>query len=120
MSDQINADLSQFVVVQTNNMAWQESPAPGVWRKRLELLGEAQTEHVTSLVRFDPGARFPDHSHPGGEEILVLDGVLSDETRNYPAGSYVLNPEGTYHAPWSKDGCTISVSYTHLTLPTKA
>ena len=115
MSDQINADFSQFVVVQTNDMDWQQSPTPGIWRKRLELLGEVETGHVTSLVRFDPGAKFPDHPHPGGEEILVLDGVLSDETRNYPAGSYVLNPEGTYHAPWSKDGCTIFVKLQQYT-----
>tara|TARA_B100000029_G_scaffold402107_1_gene401494 strand:+ start:271 stop:945 length:675 start_codon:yes stop_codon:yes gene_type:complete len=109
MSDQINADFSQFVVVQTNDMEWQQSPTPGIWRKRLELLGEVESGHVTSLVRFDPGAKFPDHPHPDGEEILVLDGVFSDETGDYPAGSYVLNPEGTTHAPWSENGCTLFV-----------
>ena len=109
MTNQINADFSQSIVVQTNDMEWQKSPAPGIWRKRLELVGETEAGRVTSLVRFDPGAKFPDHFHPDGEEILVLDGVFSDESGDYPAGSYLLNPEGTNHAPWSERGCTLFV-----------
>ena len=107
MSDQINADFSQFVVVQTNNMDWQPALTSGIWRKRLEFFGGIGAGHLTSLVRFDPGARFPDHPHLGGEEILVLNGVFSDETRDYPVGSYILNPEGTRHAHWSENGCII-------------
>lgn len=109
MTDQINADFSQFAVVHTNDVEWQQSPTAGIWRKRLELAGEVESGRVTSLVRFDPGAKFPDHPHPNGEEILVLDGMFSDETGDYPAGTYVLNPEGTNHAPWSENGCTLFV-----------
>ena len=109
MSDQINADFSQFAVVHTNDVEWQQSPTAGIWRKRLELSGEVESGRVTSLVRFDPGAKFPDHPHPNGEEILVLDGVFSDEMGDYTAGSYILNPEGTHHAPWSENGCTLFV-----------
>ena len=109
MTDQINADFSRSVVVQTNDMEWRQGPAPGIWRKRLELVGEAEAGRVTSVVRFDPGAEFPDHSHPDGEEIFVLDGVLSDESGDYPAGAYILNPEGTNHAPRSDRGCTLFV-----------
>lgn len=109
MSDQINADFSKLATVHTDEIEWQQSPAEGIWRKRLELSGSAECGRVTSLVRFDPGARFPDHPHPNGEEILVLEGVFSDETGDYPAGSYILNPEGTNHAPWSDEGCTLFV-----------
>ena len=109
MTDQINADFSRYVVTQTNDMEWRQSPAPGIWRKRLEHVGEAEAGRVTSVVRFDPGAEFPDHPHPDGEEILVLDGVLSDESGDYPAGTYILNPEGTNHAPRSERGCTLFV-----------
>lgn len=109
MSDQINADFSKLATVHTDEVEWQKSPVEGIWRKRLELSGAAESGRVTSLVRFDPGAKFPDHPHPDGEEILVLDGVFSDETGDYPAGSYILNPEGTNHAPWSDEGCTLFV-----------
>ena len=56
MTYQINADFSQLIVVRTNDMEWQKGPAPGIWRKRLELVGELEAGRVTSLVRFDPGA----------------------------------------------------------------
>ena len=98
MTKRINADFSNSAIVRTNGMEWRSSPARGVWRKRLELVGEAEAGRVTSVVRFDPGARFPDHDHPGGEEMFVLDGVFSDETGNYPAGSYLLNPEGRWRS----------------------
>ena len=97
------------VVRRTAELDWQPSPVAGVWRKRLELAGAVEAGRVTSVVRFDPGARFPRHPHPDGEEILVLEGVFSDETGGYPAGSHLLNPDGTSHAPWSGPGCTLFV-----------
>jgi len=47
--------------------------------------------------------------HPQGEEILVLDGVFSDEHGDWPAGTYLLNPEGFRHAPFSRGGCLLFV-----------
>ena len=60
-------------------------------------------------MRYEPRSRFPAHPHPDGEEILVLSGVFSDEHGDYPAGSYLLNPEGFSHAPFSDEGCVIFV-----------
>ena len=40
---------------------------------------------ATSIVRYQPGAHFPTHTHELGEEIFVLDGLFSDETGDYPA-----------------------------------
>jgi anti-sigma factor ChrR (cupin superfamily) len=88
---------------------WQPSPSGSVWRKRLHLVGGAETGQVTSVVRYEPDSRFPPHDHPDGEEILVLAGVFSDEHGDWPAGSYILNPEGFRHAPFSREGCTIFV-----------
>ncbi len=105
----LNADMSRRVVVDTNAMDWQPSPSPTVWRKRLHLDGPAEAGRVTSIVRYDPGSAFPAHDHPDGEEIFVLDGVFSDETGDYPAGTHLLNPEGFHHAPFSRDGCTLFV-----------
>jgi anti-sigma factor ChrR (cupin superfamily) len=64
---------------------------------------------VTSVVRYEPGATFPTHDHPDGEEIFVLEGVFSDEHGDWPTGTYLLNPEGFRHAPFSRDGCILFV-----------
>ncbi len=40
---------------------------------------------------------------------MVLEGVFSDEYGDYPAGTYLRNPPGSQHAPFSKEGCVILV-----------
>lgn len=96
-------------MVHTGDVAWQASPSASVWRKRLDLAGPSETSRVTSIVRYDADSAFPSHPHPNGEEIFVLDGVFSDEHGDYPKGTYILNPEGFSHAPFSKPGCVIFV-----------
>ena len=39
----------------------------------------------------------------------MLEGTFSDESGDYPAGSYVRNPPGSGHSPYSDDGCRILV-----------
>ena len=105
----LNADFSKLVVAHTAQMKWQASPSPRVWRKRLDLAGEAERSRVTSVVRYDANSEFPEHPHPDGEEILVLEGTFSDEHGDYPTGTFVLNPEGFSHAPFSREGCVLFV-----------
>jgi anti-sigma factor ChrR (cupin superfamily) len=104
----INMDFSQQLVIDTNTLEWAPSPMAGVWRKPLAR-EDAERGHATSIVRYEPGARFSAHDHPLGEEILVLEGVFSDETGDYPAGTYFRNPEGFRHAPFSEEGCVLLV-----------
>ena len=104
----INMDFSKAAVIDTNKEEWVAAPMPGVWRKRLAR-EQAEHGHATSIVRYEPGASFSAHNHPKGEEILVLEGVFSDETGDYPAGTYFRNPEGFAHKPFSKEGCVILV-----------
>ncbi len=108
-SAELNSDFSQDVVIRTAAVEWQPSPSPGVLRKRLELVGEAETGRVTSLVRYAANSSFPSHAHRDGEEILVLCGTFSDQHGDYPAGTYLLNPEGFSHAPFSRGGCDLLV-----------
>lgn len=103
-----NLDLDRRVVVETARAPWTGSRADGVLRIPFEREA-AESGRATAIVRFLPGAAFPPHSHPEGEEILVLDGVFSDETGDYPAGSYLRNPPGSRHAPHSAAGCTLFV-----------
>ena len=105
----INADFSERVVVRPEDYDWVNSPAAGVDRMMLDRIGE-EVARATTIVRFAPNSQFDAHSHGGGEEFLVLEGVFSDEHADYPAGSYVRNPIGTSHTPHiGPDGATILV-----------
>lgn len=90
-------------------MEWTSSPSGTVWRKRVHLVGPPESGQVTSVVRYESDSSFPAHDHPDGEEILVLEGVFSDEHGDWLAGTYLLNPEGFRHAPFSKPGCVLFV-----------
>ena len=105
----INGDMSRFVFVDINGMEWRKSPSNTVWRKRLHLVGPPESGQVTSLVLYEKNSDFSAHEHPGGEEILVLGGTFSDERGDFTAGTYLLNPEGYAHTPYSKDGGLIFV-----------
>jgi anti-sigma factor ChrR (cupin superfamily) len=105
----INGDLGVRAAVATASMPWSPSPSPSVWRKRMHRVGPAESGQVTSVVRYEAGSDFPAHGHPDGEEILVLDGIFTDDRGDWPAGTYLLNPEGYRHAPSSRAGCVIFV-----------
>ncbi len=104
----LNMEFDQRVVIDTQQQAWLASPHKGIWRKPLAK-EEAECGHATSVVRYDAGASFVTHGHPSGEEIFVLEGTFSDESGDFPAGSYLRNPEGCIHAPYSDDGCLLLV-----------
>jgi len=104
----LNMDFSKQVVIETAKLSWLASPAQGVWRKPLER-ENIESGYTTSIVKYDAGSSFKTHEHPCGEEIFVLEGVFSDELGDYPAGTYLRNPPGSHHAPFSKEGCVILV-----------
>ena len=100
----------QRQVVPTNEATWRPGLVPGLDVMPLHSFG---SENV-ALVRWQPGTHFPAHGHPGGEEILVLSGVFQDGQGAYPAGTWLRNPPGSLHQPWSEAGCTIWVKTGHL------
>jgi len=104
----VNADFSERVVIQTNDLPWIASPQPGVERRMLDRIGD-EVARATSLVRYAPASVFEPHVHALGEEFLVLEGIFSDEHGDYPAGAYVRNPPGSYHSPRTEPGCIILV-----------
>jgi anti-sigma factor ChrR (cupin superfamily) len=109
----INSDYSQRVVINSHDLPWTSSPELGVDRRMLDRIGD-EIAKATSIVRYQPGSKFKPHIHDLGEEIFVLEGVSSDETGHYPAGSYIMNPPGSSHAPFSEEGCTLFVKLRHL------
>jgi len=106
--NELNMDFSKRVVIETHREKWLDSPSAGVKRIPLERESE-ESGHTTSIVTYYAGAKFKTHFHPLGEEIFVLEGTFSDELGDYPAGTYLRNPPGSSHAPFSKNGCKIFV-----------
>lgn len=104
----LNADFTKEALVHSSDQPWVKSPMPGVDRRMLDRIGD-EVARATSIVRYAPGSAFSAHTHGGGEEFIVLEGVFQDEHGAYPAGTYVRNPPTTSHTPRSDNGCTIFV-----------
>ena len=90
--------------------AWRPGLVDGLAVMPLHHFG---SEHV-ALVRWAPGTQFQPHGHWGGEEIFVLDGVFADELGAYPQGTWLRNPTGSRHTPFSEAGTLIYVKTGHL------
>ncbi|WGI21517.1 cupin domain-containing protein [Amylibacter sp. IMCC11727] len=104
----LNADFSKRVVVHSDQVDWVKSPMPGVDRRMLDRIG-GEVARATTIVRYAAGSAFSEHTHTGGEEFIVLEGVFSDEHGDFPAGSYIRNPPTSAHTPGSAPGCVIFV-----------
>ena len=104
----INAEFAEKAVVVAKDTDWVCSPESGVDRLMLDRIGD-EVARATSLVRYAADSSFARHEHGAGEEFLVLDGVFSDEHGDYGVGTYVRNPPGSGHSPYSKNGCRILV-----------
>ena len=104
----VRADFSQTALQRADEQQWVASPQAGVERVMLDRVGD-EVAVATSFVRYAPDSTFPDHDHALGEEFIVLAGEFGDEHGRYPAGSYIRNPPGTHHAPFSEPGCLIWV-----------
>jgi hypothetical protein len=105
---ELNADFSRRVAVHAARLPWVPSPMAGVDRRMLDRIGD-EVARATSIVRYAPGSHFSPHTHGGGEEFLVLDGVFQDEYGDFPTGSYVRNPPTSNHTPGSAPGCILFV-----------
>src|SRR5262245_10063938 len=114
MAISLHSDRSLPALVDGGRLDWLPSPEPGVERRMLERSGD-EVALATTLVRYAPNSSFPGHSHALGEEFLVLEGTFSDEDGDYPPGTYVRNPPGSRHAPFSREGCVILVKLRQMT-----
>ena len=93
------------------DLDWRQGMVPGL---KVTSLHQGLTKH-TALVRWAPETRFNPHTHVGGEEILVLEGVFRDEHGSYPAGTWIRSPHMSNHRPFTgAEGATILVKVGHL------
>jgi len=105
----VNQDFTKRIAIHSKNEIWHKSPSDGVERLYLERNDGGESAIATSIVRFAPGSKFDEHVHDGGEELIVLEGIFSDEFGSYPKGTYIRNPMGSSHNPYSDSGCVIFV-----------
>ncbi len=105
---ELNANFDDRAAVHSEQEPWVASPMKGVDRRMLDRIGD-EVARATTIVRYAPGSAFSAHTHTGGEEFLVLDGVFQDEHGDFPVGTYVRNPPTTAHTPSAADGATIFV-----------
>ena len=82
-----------------------EKVAPGI---SVKLLANDSEKHVVSmLVRLEPGASYPAHTHAGTEELHLLDGELWIDDRLLHPGDYNYGKPGEGDdRVWSETGCT--------------
>lgn len=102
-------NINDYIV--RSNKQWQplveaEVHYPGISVISLRYDEEKQRS-TTILLQFEPGAAYPYHNHPGGEEIFVLDGEAILENTLLTAGDYLYTPPGFKHSVTTQTGCTL-------------
>jgi quercetin dioxygenase-like cupin family protein len=96
------------MLVQTASTPWKPSAHAGVAVKVLRR--DKSTGESTSLVRFEPGTRFPAHNHPAGEEIFVLEGDFTVGAHRMVSGDYLYTAPNEKHAASTEGGCLVLVT----------
>ncbi|MGA5816613.1 cupin domain-containing protein [Kitasatospora sp. NPDC094028] len=83
---------------------------PGI---QLRTLWQGANGASANVVRLEPGATWEgrDVHSPGPEEVYVVAGTFNDGARDYPAGSFLHAPAGSWHVPSTSTGCTLFVFY---------
>ena len=61
----------------------------------------------TVLLKFEPGASYPNHNHPAGEEVFILEGEIRFGPNQLNAGDYLYTPPKKTHSVFSSTGCTL-------------
>lgn len=82
---------------------------PGVFVKSLRF-NKRQNRSDTILLKFEPGASYPYHNHPAGEQIFVLNGSCEIEHTLLTEGDYLYTPPDYKHAVKSANGCVLLLS----------
>jgi quercetin dioxygenase-like cupin family protein len=99
-------------LVRSTTVEWQPLDEPGVSGVYVKVLrfDEATRRAPTILLKFEPGASYPGHAHPGGEEIFVLEGDIRLGKDRLRAGDYLYTAPHNIHAVHSEGGCVVLVS----------
>lgn len=96
-------------LVRSSDLPWRPLAETGVSGVAVKVLRRdpAADRAPTILLKFDPGASYPVHRHPGGEELFVLEGDLDVGGRSLGPGDYLFTPPGGVHGVRSRGGCVL-------------
>lgn len=98
-------------IVNTNTQEWQPLIEKGIHYKGIFVkslhFDEEKQRSTTILLKFEEGASYPYHNHPGGEELFVMTGEAIIEGATLRAGDYLFTPANFRHSVKSEKGCTI-------------
>lgn len=90
---------------------WQPTDSEGFWVK--PLFEDAERGEKTLLMKIDPGAWSPMHTHPGElEQIYVLEGTFYDQDASMGPGDYCCRAPDAAHEAGSKTGAIVLLVYT--------
>ncbi|MCT1533153.1 cupin domain-containing protein [Sphingobacterium daejeonense] len=59
------------------------------------------------ILKFEEGASYPLHNHPGGEEAFILEGEVFFNGVKLIKGDYLYTPKNYKHSVKSETGCQI-------------
>jgi len=99
-------------LVRSAQLEWKPLDEPGITGVYVKVLrfDERNQRAPTILLKFDPGATYPAHDHPGGEEAFVLEGDINFGKHHLTTGDYLYTPPEGKHAVWTKTGCVLLLS----------
>jgi quercetin dioxygenase-like cupin family protein len=107
---------SSFLAIDTNQMPWEERFSEQIGKAiyRKELFKDPETGMMVRLVRYPAGVINPNHTHPCGHGMYVLEGNLVTHRGTFGPGSFVWFPEGeSMEHGASTDGDVIAVFITN-------
>ena len=104
--------LASPQIAHSEAMPWRPLNEPDVTGIFLKVLRfDSSTRRApTILLKFEPGASYPAHNHPGGEEIFILEGEIRVGKDHLRKGDYLYTPPDNRHAVASQAGCVILVN----------
>ena len=89
-------------------MQWFATTEAGSWRKPLDQ-SDGTVASTTSMMKYASGNSFDPLPKGQGEEIIVLEGTLTDGQATYSAGTYLRNPPGLSNPFHTDQGCVLFV-----------
>jgi quercetin dioxygenase-like cupin family protein len=106
----METDINKYIV-KTAAAEWKPLTEEGVNTNgifvKMLRFDEKQNRPPSFLLKFEAGASYPYHNHPGGEEAFVLEGEVYFNEARLGQGDYLYTPPGFKHAVRTDTGCVV-------------
>ena len=99
------------IIIHSNSRGWVPLVESGVKTEGIFVKGlrfdESAQRSPTFLLKFEPGASYPNHNHPAGEEVFILEGEVRFGSNQLTPGDYLYTPPGEKNSVFSRTGCVM-------------